>query len=244
MKTIKEQIAYHRGQIDGATEIIGILETLPSDIMPPSVSNVYAQDATTPRAWLSWSGPAYDPDYTYNPVDILRRLESLGWSIIPSTLVRWDDYQPSPEMGLETDIPAVKGRYKQSDLWAIVPMWMEVNRHTAPDVCFFLQSPDGVSYKVSMDIPRIVFVVARRKDYRGGWKWESGSGRVEYPGHWEIISIDSTEMARIAHTHSRARLLGEQDLSARVFWESHGPQDEWDIPASNLLSYLLTVLTK
>jgi hypothetical protein len=87
-----------------------IIKSLPETLpVAPTISNIQEEVAPLePRAWLSFSCPSYDPDNTWNPVDILKQLERGSFKTVPASLCKWDNYRHYPEFGYWDSIPDIQ----------------------------------------------------------------------------------------------------------------------------------------
>lgn len=168
---------------------------------------------TTPHevsAWVSYHGPAYDPDKKFNPVAVLEALESAGWSLIPeASLIKWDTWrrsiEPSP-LAVAQSHPHKSG-YRFTDGDAVAPYWVTPNQFTKVEFAAFMLAPDGNVYRVSINAPLRAHISCRRVEYFGNWKFE-GPASLDAPKEWPI------------HPHSRAFKDTEQGVSGAVYFHA------------------------
>ena len=240
MQTVRDKLAAME-QKDAERElIISILRELPHGMPAPTVSNVRTSEKPLePVAWLSWQ--SYDPDKTFDPVDVLLTLNDAGWQTLPATLVQWDDYRPGVEFGLMKDIPDTKGRYKLSDCWPVAPVWITPEQHTGCKAKCFLRSPSGRVFRVAITLPGLAcHVWARRKEFRGGWSYERGTARITHPEHWHTLQTEQGESVARLHVKTGAQVDTEQGISAQVYWEPLTEQDDFPWSACDMLRRIMT----
>lgn len=200
-KTAAEKIAAIREAIstsqDKATAEIAVLESLPPDIHAPTISNVKHDElkANDVRAWLSFRRPTWGESRdAYNPQDILADLENHGWKTHAATLVKFDNYRAAPrpgDFGKWADIDTV-GSYTVSSVSPLCPVWASFSQHTGCDLHCFMESPSGDVFRVNVDAihphPRLT---ARRVEFKGGWRFERRSGKLDgIPDSWLIVHLD------------------------------------------------------
>jgi len=234
---------------DETPRIIAILEQLPPDLDSPTISNLRrpksAEDTLEPEAWLSFHGPSYDPDNTFQPVAVLEALERHGWRVLPASLVKWNDYRAHPEMGLADDIPETKpgnfgSGYKLSEVTIICPAWVVPNQYGKPKFFCYMVAPSGQRFKVMVDVSLPVHVDAKRVQYFGGWHYDRSRGaQLRYPPSWETLEHAGEPVAQ-REAHSRAYVDTEQGCSGVIYWEpiAHD-QDAFPMTASQFLAALL-----
>jgi hypothetical protein len=237
MTTVNERIAELEKPVrDERAMQLEILKMLPGDISAPTISNV--KDKPHEEAgWLGFSAPSYDPNNTYNPLKILVALEDGGWKLSPATLVRKDNYRPSPEPGLIEDIPDEYGRYKVTETWVICPVWVTPEQHGKPELRCFMTAPNGKVYYVHVDINLPVRVSARRKDTMGSWHYERGTARIVQPDNWITLFMGDEPIAQRS-VMSYAVVDTEQGISATIYWEPNDEQEDFPLTASGMLEIL------
>lgn len=211
---------------------MAIAELLPDNVSP-TISNI-ADDG----AWLSFHAPSYNPEKTWNPVAILESLEIAGFEQCPSSLVRWDNYRRTPEAGLCDDIPDTKnggfgGNYKLTDVEAIAPVWVVPCQHTGCDVQLFMRKA-GQLFRVSVDIPRVAHLAARKIESRGDWRFDRQSARLLFPDQWHSLE-HCTVSAR-----SYCQADTDKGLNGAIYFTPHDEQANWPMKASEFVRDLLT----
>jgi hypothetical protein len=242
---LDEMKARHARELAEATAEQRICEMLPESIgKAPTISNHKTPDemGRVPAAWLGFRAPSYDPKQIYNPIALVESLEGAGWKLVPATLVRWDNYRPTVEPGLQNDQPSTKqvGRamtYEFRDSWPIAPVWIEANQHTAAEIWAYMTAPDGTLYLTHFDLINLpgchVYLTAKRNEYRGGWSYERGTARLNFPERWH------GHQAATIDVNSRAWVDTEQGLSGTIYFSPHGGQDEWPLTFGAFLRSLL-----
>jgi len=221
-----------------------IIASLPDDLpMVPTISNIRStkrKGRLEPDAWLSFSAPSYDPDKTYNPVAILTSLERGGFRLQSASLVKWDDYRRTVEIGLCEDILEEKpgcfgSTYKLNDIDPIAPVWIGPEQYgNAEMVCFMRHIATGEMYRVSIDLPGgVVGLCATRKEFRGGWHYERGTAKLRFPQSWHGLTHCTISQ------HTRAYVDTEQGLSGSIYFMPHDEQSNWPLSASEFLTELL-----
>ncbi len=242
-----EELKARRAQEDAIAILEdGIITMLPDDLEnSPTISNVRAAPKDLdPSAWLSFSAPSYDPGKTWNPLAILQALESAGWKQAPASLCKWGDYRRSAYPGLTDAIPDTKGGSwmgstdKLTDVSPIAPMWIVPCQHTNADAQLFMTAPDGRLFKVSVDVPHLVSIHARRREFRGGWSYERGTAKLQFPEAWH-----GHEHCRI-NENSRAQVDTDQGISGAVYFSPHDEQSAWPMSASEFLASLIQEASK
>jgi len=207
---------------------MAIAELLPDNVLP-TISNL-----TDDGAWLSFGAPAYDPNKTWNPVSILESLESAGFEQVPASLVKWDNYRRTTEPGLCDDIPDVSySRYKLTDVEAIAPVWVVPCQHTGTDVQLYMRKGNQL-FRVSVDIPRVAHLTARKIESRGDWRFDRQSARVDFPDRWHSLE-HCTVSAR-----SYCQADTDKGLNGAIYFMPHNEQASWPMKASEFVRELLT----
>ncbi len=213
-----------------------VLAMLPAGTIP-GVCNWGAPTPVNPRAWINYSSPAYDPENKWNPVAVLRAVEDAGWKLIAeASLVKWDNYRRSMEpCGVaeakafgEPDASTQQPRKKFTDGDAVAPYWVIPCQFTKPDFVCFMLAPDGLVYRVSLDVPTIgAHIHARRVIHHGegDWHFDSGSARLSTPQHWPLVT-----------PHSRAFVDTAQGISGAAYFHA----DSAKKTASDALAFLLS----
>lgn len=230
-------------EADTKAEELRILGLLPDGMFAPTISNV-ARHEWEPAAWLSFHGPSYDPDHQFDPVAILRTLDANGWRTIPATLVKLDNYRPSPKPWAQDQTPEEWGcicgkPYRVTGSWPICPLWVMPNTHTGPEACCYMRGPDGNTYYVHISANGLpCHIHARRYEYRGGWNYERGTARLAYPPAWETLEHDGQPIAQ-RHARSGAQVDTGQGISGQLYWEpiAH-EQADFPLSAAGMLSLL------
>lgn len=237
---LEELKAKHAKELAEAQAEESIYAMLPEDIAKgPTISNLRAEPpATEPHGWLKFSSPSYDPENTWNPVAVLESLERAGWTAVPATLCKWDDYRRSAYPGLSESIPETKrGSFghtdKLTDSEPIAPLWIEPQQYGRPEAKLFMRAPDGRLFRVLVDIPGVARLEGRRNEYRGGWSYERGSAKVRFPEEWH-----GHQYCTIS-THTRAWVDTEQGISGAIYFTPHDEQEAWPLTASQFLASLL-----
>lgn len=230
---------------------IKILESLRGDMEYPTISNI--SEKSTVRAWLSFSSTRYSGDTPYDPVEILQWMESQGWKTMHATLVKRDNYRPSPEPGTMDQIPeqkpgragAFQDRYKLTDSWPIAPVWCVPCQHTGASAILFMQSPDGEIFRVEMALPKgfPFMVYAQRIEPRGTWYFKRGTAALRFPHKfqhgWEELHTETGECVATRHARSGAQVDTEQGLSGQFYWEMNMPAEDWKWTGSLMLSKII-----
>lgn len=227
--SIREAIATRR---DDSLERIAILALLPLDIDAPTVSNTHSSHLAQMglRAWLSFSRPTWgDLRDAYSPHGILSELEAHGWKTCPATLVKLDNYRREPKPGdfdkwseLETF-----GKYSVAEAAPICPVWASFSKHTGCDLHCFMEAPSGDVFQVSIDATHPhPHLTGRRVNYRGGWRYERGSGRLSnIPQSWQAVHLDDGQSiaGQDRHTFGSVFHYGSDPghLDGRFYWEPY-----------------------
>lgn len=241
--TVADEIAELEKPVnDDRAKRLAILRELPPDMESPSIANIRDKgDGLEGQvaAWLSFLGPSYDPDHIYNPVAVLQTLHQHGWATCPATLVQHDDYRPSPHLGEVADIPDKEGRYTVTDLWPIVPLWVKPEQHGQPEAICYLKAPGGRVFRVAVKLPPVTAPWADRVEYKGGWNFRRGTGRLRRPENWHHIEYQGQVVAQLER-HTGAQVDTEQGVSGQIYWEpvAH-EQDEFPMTAADILAELL-----
>lgn len=218
------------------------LRQLPPDIKAPTVSNTREpRDGTEVHAWMTFSCPSYiytDRDEC-DPPGILRQMEDLGWQLLPATLIKADNYRPSPRPGLQHEIPEEFGRnmgrpYKRTKTWPMAPVWIDARD---PEVVCFMVSPRGERVRVSIDARLPARISAHRVEMMGGWHYVLHTARLHHPDAWHEIRRDDQPVARI-HAMSKAFVDAPQALSGNLYWQPLVEQVDFPMSASEFVSYL------
>lgn len=224
-----ELASKHADEMAALKRRFDVLETLPPGELP-IVCNSAEPGPTEPRAWVSYSAPSYDPENKFDPVQLLRAVEAKGWVMLPGmALVKWDNYRRAPEPCDNATAQTLKhpqGRkYTSGD--DVAPYWVLPQQHTKPDFVCFMRGPDGLVYRVSVDVPAIgCHIHARRvcSVQEGNWHFAGGSARVLYPEHWQTHSPGTGAQVDTA-----------QGISGQVYFPAAGALKT----ASEALAFLL-----
>ncbi len=231
-----------------------LLADLPAGMPAPLINNERGGELApghSPRAWLSWSAPSYDPDKQYDPLSIIGALEAAGWALLPACLVKRDNYRHGVEWGFAEEQPEEKKGYRElADVSPIMPAWVNVGsgQYDPPEVLAFMRSPSGNVYKVSIDVPAFAYsgcsVHARRAEYRGGWRYVRQSVRLHMADAWHDIRDENGETIANRCARSFARTYGDAQnptaLEGRIYWDQIA-HDEGDFPlgAAQIVTFLL-----
>lgn len=218
-----------------------IYAELPPELPNPTISN---ESETAffgkPGLWLS-----FHRDYgeIWSGSWVLSELEKAGFVPIPSTLCKWDNYRPSTEPGQQSDIPE-KGKgcfgrpYTLTDSWPLCPLHIRPEQHTGSDAIAYYRSPSGLVVKVLVPAPSGVYLTARRREFPGGWRYESGSARIGFPESWHSINLESGECVALLES-PRAYVDTEQGISGALYWApvAH-EQNEFPLTPAQMLAIL------
>lgn len=239
LAALDEKIETFRREMETRRAVLESLAGTIAELPPPLISNESARAFfDQPGAWLTWSAPFYGENFT--GADILRGLEAAGFTPMPATLCKWDDYRPHTEPGRLDDIPEKKGRYTLTDATPIAPLWIEVNGHTGPEARAYYRAGDRV-YKVSVPVPAgIACVTARRIEVRGDWYYDRGSARLHFPQAWHAIGPDNGDRVAGIAAQSRAWRDTEQGISGSIYFEPYTEQDAFPLTPAALLALLIT----
>jgi hypothetical protein len=222
MRTVKQvmtELLLPNPDIDLAIEILG---ELPKEMECPTLSNLRTDDRV--NGWVSFSHYRPTCEWVYEQLTILSR-----WFILPATLVKWDNYRPSPFSALYDHVPATDGRYHNTDMWPILPYWIRFNNHTpAAELEYFVRTVSGRIIKVTIDLPSFNHFHVRRIEYRGGWRFERGTTKFNTPDHWKVIYYKGVSLAQLSEK-SYVCVETENSLSGAYYWMPHIEQEEVDI---------------
>jgi hypothetical protein len=85
--------------------------------------------------------------------------------------------------------------------------------------------------------PASVRVTARRKEIKGGWYYEHGSARLDYPQGWHGFGAanDGEHVAGL-NTHTRAYRDTDQSLSGVVYFEPFTDHADFPMTPAQLLA--------
>lgn len=239
-KTVQDKIKeMTQPKPDKAAEELRILSMLPPNI-PAPVITVFRDSSH-----LGFSGPAYDPENTFDPVGLLATLHIAGWKTEPATLVQKDKYRPAPEPGLQENIPEEMGScfgrpYKVTATWPICPAWVIPNQYTGPEFKCYLRAPDDRVYEVCVSVKNLPCrISAERHEYRGGWDYRRGTARLYHPNDWLEIIVDGNPIAD-KHEKSRAQVDTAQGISGQLYWTPTAhEQADFPMSAAEMLAWLL-----
>lgn len=204
--------------------MISILSALPGHISAPSISNVRPEPGPMePLAWLSFSGPAYDPDKTFHPVDTLEEIEAAGWKTVPVSLCKWSNYRHSPCLGLVEKIPETQcgcfgSTDELNDITALCPLWIDPAQYGPGEARGFYHLEGLGTIKFSVKIGILVSVTAQRVEPRGTWYYKRGTARLNFPPDLHELFHDEQPVAQ-REGHSFATVDTEQGLSGALYWE-------------------------
>lgn len=240
MKTVKERIEELKQPPPEFTDL-DVLAELPEDMPAPTVSNLHKDAGQEESAWISFSSPSHDPEGTHDPAGILRTLEEAGFVSVPTTLVRWGDYRARPYPGTAEDAPEKRYRETLTDLWPMCPLWVSPCQHTNPAARTFYRSPSGLLLMVSVDLPRVVGVHAKRVEHRGGWRFERGTAKLHHPDAWHHVYMGDESVAGL-HAKCCAQVDTEHGVSGVIYWESY--VDPFPMSPAAMLTYLLESAAK
>jgi hypothetical protein len=224
---------------------IAILQELPAETSAPLVSSVGNAYPEGVYATVNFTGPSYDPEKTFDPVAILREIEAAGWKPLPATLTKRADYRPSPEPGLQDDLPEVRNRNKLTDSWPICPLWFVPEQYCGSHARAFYRTPSGKLVCVHVRTPAAACsLAARRIEYRGGWRLDRTSGQLSHPDRWHEIRTPDGEPVAQKAASSHAVVDTEQGMSGAMYWEPNTDHADFPMTPADMLAYLLAALEK
>jgi hypothetical protein len=225
-----------------------VLESLPPAAFAgryskgPTLSNVnFAGEHT---AWLSWGSCICPNPTNAEAVALLAGLEAAGWKPLPLTLAKYGSWRPDVRFGLQDDLPETNRHDKLSDSWPLAPLYITLAQHMAPEAnCWYTDPANGWRYKVTVALPEIgnrCRLTARREEFAGGWAYERGSARLEFPQEWHdaIRTQEGRCVAGIASS-TRAYQDTEQGLSGALHFEPWEEQDTFPLTPSDILAALV-----
>lgn len=202
---------------------IAILRDLPQNISPPTLSNVGSKIVDV-NGWCSFS-KSYGNE-NYSPVEIAKALESVGWEILPASLVKYGNYRRGVHRGIPTELPKVYSRADLKDSEQILPLWIRPCQYTACDAYFYAKTQTGLLIKVSIDVPGLASIYANRIAEMGGWYFAPGSAKLHYNQKW-------TKMFGGINQYSRGYVDTPQGISGEIYWNYSE-----NLKASEILSRL------
>lgn len=240
MSTVNETIkSLEASKPDTTAAELATLRMIPSDLRAPTVSNIrdVPDDVCGTSAWLSWRS-SYGDSPTM-AADTLAALESAGWRLAPATLMKKDNYRPSPQLGLFDSFGETYGRYTVTELWPLFPAWIIPYQHIGNEMICFMYAPDGCGFRVCIDLPRgLCSLSARRVEFLGGWRYE-WPACLHYPPAWEDIHNAAGESIASRSEKSGARVESEQYLTGELYWSPNIEQDELTMTASEFVRVLM-----
>lgn len=196
-----------------------ILAELPDDLEAPTISNFGPDGYRFVNAWLTFGGPAYDPDKTFNPVAVLASLEAAGWTPAVCSLAKYGNYRRGVWGVAVDDLPDPYKRGKLTDCQPIINGHIDASTFGNEFECHY-RTRGGKLVKVAVKIGGY-FVSARRKEYVGGWRYENA--RLNTPDAWITPALDGEPIAQ-RQADSRAYLGGDhhnsQSVYGSIYWES------------------------
>jgi len=190
METIEEVEARHAAELKLAEDAAALAEGIPA---PSFICNRDAAGVHTPRAWLCYRAPAYDPDGGYDAVAVLRGLEAAGWRPQPSSMAAWDDYAPcfvpcdAAAAGATPRRGADYRRFREAT--DVYPLTVEINSFTMPEARLHMVAPDGLAYLVVVEVPALRAGVYGEAS--GGADWRYVRHWLNRPQAWPCLSAES-----------------------------------------------------
>lgn len=230
-----------RQEMEVKLQIIG---DLPDSIPTPTISNIKlsllrSESSVNSRfdtlAWVSFTFYSYRMKFEeWNPVAILEAFEAIGWEPIPTSLCRYDNYQPGVKIGTVEECKAapLPGTYRElRGVSAITPAWFTAGNYGESKYCCFLTRL-GKTIRVNVSVPGVLRVSAERVNLgRDDWQYLSGSAKCGYPEAWaDLPGLTPTAAGYVDSAKSVRGVL--------YFW-LQTPQKEWTTKASVFLQQLL-----
>lgn len=230
-----------RQEMEVKLQIIG---NLPDSIPTPVISNIKrsllqpeasADSRFDTLAWVSFRYYSWRmKSEEWNPVAILEAFEAVGWELIPTSLCKYDNYQPGVKIGAVEECKAapLTGTYRElKEARAIVPGWFTADGYGDSHYCCFL-TRHGKTIRVLVSVHSSLYVGAERiNNGRDDWQYRSGSAKCSYPKAWH--SLPNLIPTSAGYVDS------EKGIRGVLYFLLQVPQEEWTTKASVFLQQLL-----
>jgi hypothetical protein len=149
----------------------------------PSISNLKVEvPPMGQHAWLSWPREYQQPPRT----SIISQLLDDGWSVRPISLVKWDNWRPTPALGEASEIPEVSPNgYRKIDATDVARMWLDHNYHTGDEAHVIMESRTRLVLRCKIHLweKSVMRFVPARVERDGAIDWSKG-GRLDSPEGW------------------------------------------------------------
>lgn len=223
-----EMILNPKPEADHRSLMVKILQELPQDIKPPVTSNV-GSNYKGVSAWLSFNGPAYDPNNTHNPLDIVKALENVGWKLLPASLAKYGNYRAAVWFGNPDQLPEQSSRAKFVSAESILPVYVRgaQHNHSKPSLEMYMQTPSGFNVKVLIAIPHSLCLLNAKRAHNGEYYYYvRGTGSMSYKPTWSKLFGGILS--------SRCYVDTDDGLSGELYWNH-----KTELSASEIVSQLL-----
>lgn len=180
----------------------------------PSISNDYDEPNRGVHAWVSfsnWNKPSI-------AVAVAEALEDDGWVLQPMTLAKYGTWRASCLCGIQSEVPATMDRSELAQADPMMPVWLQLNQFTMSEICFFMEK-DGLICKFLVDDLVPYRMTAQTTEYRGGWRYKSGSEQLVFrPEKHSLFHNDESFATmyrqfvyRMSETHLEGRITFQLD---------------------------------